>query len=111
MAECANESLAKLAYLVTGHESDSNLLSGVGKIERGTEVDINPLLSKLEERLRDSTVTAARNLNTNFPYVDKNGLKFMDLTINGFKLDLIRTIGFWHYQIMKVTSHPQSLTQ
>ena len=81
IAECPDESLRTLAFLITGNPSDSSLLGAIGKIERDQAVDISPLLSKFEQRLRDSVVVATRKLNTGFPRVVRGQLQIAEVTI------------------------------
>jgi hypothetical protein len=53
------DTLQELALDITNVAADASLLKNVGKITEGTEVDVTPLLAKLEERMRANVVSAA----------------------------------------------------
>jgi RHS repeat-associated protein len=61
-AEC-DESLKRLAYLITGHESDWVVLGIPDDVKPGQIVNIDPLLDKFEQRLRDSIIKAIDKFN------------------------------------------------
>jgi hypothetical protein len=53
------DTLQQLAINITGRAGDASLLGNVGAITPGKQVDVRPLLNKLEERIRQDVVTAA----------------------------------------------------
>ena len=77
VAEC-KDTLGKLAYRITGYESDWRALGRASdKVEKDEKVDISPLLELLETRLRTQAV---RNTSKYSPAVFKNRVNVSPLT-------------------------------
>jgi RHS repeat-associated protein len=73
----ADDTLVNLANKITGNATDSALLAAKDVVT-GVNVDISPLLKKLEERLREAVVLNTSKFNTqgifqNFPDKDLPG--------------------------------------
>ncbi|HEX8000313.1 MAG TPA: RHS repeat-associated core domain-containing protein [Pyrinomonadaceae bacterium] len=71
VAECDGEKLSRLAYLITGKESDKKYLNHAGEVKEGQKVNVAPLLVQLEKRLRDKVLDAVEALNTTFPQTEE----------------------------------------
>jgi hypothetical protein len=67
-ANADGASLAQLALDITGNAADVSALGNVGIITKGKQVDVTPLLDKLETDVRNSVYLAARTaaLGQNF---------------------------------------------
>ncbi len=65
VADKCDDNLGRLAYLITGYESDWHALNRPSdKVRKDERVNIAPLLVLLENRLRNKTLAAAVSYNT-----------------------------------------------
>jgi hypothetical protein len=85
-ANVPGASLEKLALAITGKAADASLLWAPPPITVGTQIDVAPLLNKLEEEIRQNVVAAANtaNKNASFGSQDPNDcpLTFNEAKVN-----------------------------
>jgi Protein-glutamine gamma-glutamyltransferase len=70
-----------LAYLITGDENDFGLLGGQETAKRGERISVVPLLTKIEDALRNSTKDLCKKLNTNFPETEAEVMQAISVSV------------------------------
>lgn len=75
------KSKKNLAFLITGDENDFGLLGGQENAKVGERISVAPLLTKIEDALRNSVKDLCKKLNTNFPQTEAEVMQAISVSV------------------------------